>query len=137
LSIRLTRGFIRPRKVSLLSFPFVKQHLRQRNPQIDGFNRTLLDTTIAVKADIRIGDMRDLTVFRTEVDVLRTNIHTLTAGDAFDWIKDRGHNLLLLQAAERRLSAPLSGHLTVSAAWQEVAPYSSRHHLSFFAIEAR
>jgi hypothetical protein len=32
------------------------------------------------------------------------------------------------QAVEKRLSAVLSGRLTVPAAWQEVAPYSSRCH---------
>jgi hypothetical protein len=34
------------------------------------------------------------------------------------------------QAVEKRPSAALSGRLTVSAAWQEVAPYSSRRHPS-------
>jgi hypothetical protein len=36
------------------------------------------------------------------------------------------------QAVEKRPSAALSGRLTISAAWQKVAPYSSRRHpLSF------
>jgi hypothetical protein len=38
------------------------------------------------------------------------------------------------QAAEKRPSAALSGRLTVLAAWQKVAPYSSRRHPSSFVI---
>jgi len=34
----------------------------------------------------------------------------------------------ILQAAEKHPSAALSGRLTVLAAWQVVAPYSSRRH---------
>jgi hypothetical protein len=36
--------------------------------------------------------------------------------------------LKVLQAAEKRPSAAISGRLTISAAWQEVALYSSRRH---------
>jgi len=36
--------------------------------------------------------------------------------------------LRISQAAEKRPSASISGRLTISAAWQEVAPYSSRRH---------
>jgi hypothetical protein len=36
----------------------------------------------------------------------------------------------IFQAAEKRLSAALPGPLTLSAAWQQVAPYSSRRHPS-------
>jgi hypothetical protein len=40
------------------------------------------------------------------------------------------------QDAEKRPSAAVSGRLTVLAAWQEVAPYSSRRHPSFFVVAA-
>jgi hypothetical protein len=40
------------------------------------------------------------------------------------------------QADEKYPSAALSGRLTVSAAWQEVAPYSSRRHPSSLVIAA-
>jgi hypothetical protein len=40
--------------------------------------------------------------------------------------------MMTYQAAEKRPSVALSGRLTVSAAWQEVAPYSSRRHPSSF-----
>ena len=36
------------------------------------------------------------------------------------------------QVVEKRPSAALSGRLTASAAWQEVAPYSLRRHPSSF-----
>jgi hypothetical protein len=36
----------------------------------------------------------------------------------------------LIQAVEKRLSAAFPGRLTISAAWQEVALYSSRRHPS-------
>jgi hypothetical protein len=39
---------------------------------------------------------------------------------------------VLEQVAEKWPSAAVSGRLTVSAAWRQVAPYSSRHHPSFF-----
>jgi len=35
---------------------------------------------------------------------------------------------MIQQAAEKRPSASISGRLTLSAAWKEVAPYSSRRH---------
>jgi hypothetical protein len=41
-----------------------------------------------------------------------------------------------LQAVEKRPSAALSGRLTISAAWQKVAPYSSRRHPSSFPVSS-
>jgi hypothetical protein len=49
---------------------------------------------------------------------------------------DRKDRLLVRQTAEKRPSAALSGRLTVLAAWQEVAPYSSRRHPSSFVVAA-
>jgi len=43
---------------------------------------------------------------------------------------------MTLESVEKRPSAALSGRLTASAAWQEVAPYSSRRHPSPFVVEA-
>jgi hypothetical protein len=40
------------------------------------------------------------------------------------------------QVAEKWPSAALSGRLTVSTAWQEVAPYSSRRHPLSFVVAA-
>ena len=40
------------------------------------------------------------------------------------------------QGAENRPSAALSGRLTLSAAWQGVAPYSSRRHPSSFPVSS-
>ena len=42
----------------------------------------------------------------------------------------------LYQVAEKRPSAALSGRLTVLAAWQGVAPYSSRRHPSSFPVSS-
>jgi hypothetical protein len=45
-------------------------------------------------------------------------------------------NVTIEQAVEKRPSAALSGRLTISAAWQKVAPYSSRRHPSSFVVAA-
>jgi hypothetical protein len=39
-----------------------------------------------------------------------------------------------LQAVEKRPSAALSGRLTVSVAWQKVAPYSSRRTFKYASL---
>jgi len=43
-----------------------------------------------------------------------------------------GSSFVILQADEKHPSAALSGRLTVSAAWQKVAPYPLRRHPSSF-----
>ena len=50
----------------------------------------------------------------------------ISMGECIDGISS------LWQAAEKGPSTALSGPLTISAAWQEVAPYSSRRHSQDF-----
>ncbi|MGA2467657.1 MAG: TRAM domain-containing protein [Thermodesulfobacteriota bacterium] len=56
-----------------------------------------------------------------------------------DWVEARITQIWwerLKQAVEKRPSAALSGRLTVLAAWQKVAPYSSRRHPSSFPVSS-